>query len=445
MFGLMKAKTCGMSADEKHFRRMHYCGTCKTIGSIYGQKARLLLNHDTVFLAELLTSLTTDNAPEWGRSIQSYNCLSLPRENIPISLKYASAANVILAEFKLSDRITDENSVAVRIAKRQFSDSFLTARRGLADFDLPVEKITQILAVQEEREAQSLRSRENAESIIDALSGPTASVTSLFFSGGARLIGKGDFSEAMQEIGRKFGKLVYLLDALEDYESDFRKNQFNTLRAAFRLYDLKLPSAARRKTAAILRGLESDLINEIYELPIEESKKELFARRLDENLRRKLRAELPVIKSRKFCVSAPKSSFAQRWKAAVDRAYYLARQSSWQMPLIFLVVLVFALAAPAQTREAKSARECFNLGFNLMFLGSIVGAVMASAGRIVKMEVKDLPPVPASTATQNSPGRKPPRQKGGGGCGDCGDWCCACDACCDAGDCCCDCGSCCDS
>ena len=42
----MHAKKCGMSDDEKHFRWLNYCGTCKTTSALYGQKSRLLLNHD---------------------------------------------------------------------------------------------------------------------------------------------------------------------------------------------------------------------------------------------------------------------------------------------------------------------------------------------------------------------------------------------------------------
>ena len=45
MFGIMKRA-----------ERLPYCGSCKTIGAMYGQRARLLLNHDMVFLAELLIS-----------------------------------------------------------------------------------------------------------------------------------------------------------------------------------------------------------------------------------------------------------------------------------------------------------------------------------------------------------------------------------------------------
>ncbi|HLM60716.1 MAG TPA: DUF5685 family protein, partial [Pyrinomonadaceae bacterium] len=78
MFGLMRAKKCGTTEAEKHLRRLNYCGTCKTIGALYGQKARLLLNHDTVFLAEILTALRDENIRNWSESYQSFNCLDLP-------------------------------------------------------------------------------------------------------------------------------------------------------------------------------------------------------------------------------------------------------------------------------------------------------------------------------------------------------------------------------
>ena len=81
MFGLMKAKTCSLPEELKHHRRLHYCGTCKTMGSLYGQKTRTLLNHDTVFLAEVLTAISTDNESlrEWHQAYQSFNCLTLPK------------------------------------------------------------------------------------------------------------------------------------------------------------------------------------------------------------------------------------------------------------------------------------------------------------------------------------------------------------------------------
>src|SRR5690349_11355933 len=111
MFGLMKARTCSLSPELKRQRRLHYCGTCKTIGSLYGQRSRALLNHDTVFLAELLSALsgTDRQLDEWNQSYQSYNCLALPRSAaaMPLVLQYAAAATLTLTEFKLADHIKD--------------------------------------------------------------------------------------------------------------------------------------------------------------------------------------------------------------------------------------------------------------------------------------------------------------------------------------------------
>ena len=109
MFGLMRAKNCGLSADEKHFRRLNYCGTCKTLGTVYGQKSRLLLNHDTVFLAEILSALSGEDVKDWQKSYQSFNCLSLPESGeSPAALEFAATVNIILTEFKLADHLADE-------------------------------------------------------------------------------------------------------------------------------------------------------------------------------------------------------------------------------------------------------------------------------------------------------------------------------------------------
>jgi hypothetical protein len=132
MFGLMRARKCGISADEKHFRRLNYCGTCKTIGAEYSAKSRVLLNHDTVFLAEILSSLSGTDVDGWQRSFQSYNCLSLPKGSIPASLQWAAAANVILAEFKIDDHIADSDGFGYRFAQRAFSKEFQKAERFLS-------------------------------------------------------------------------------------------------------------------------------------------------------------------------------------------------------------------------------------------------------------------------------------------------------------------------
>lgn len=429
MFGLMRAKTCGLTAEEKNFRRLNYCGTCKTIGAVYSQKSRLLLNHDTVFLAEFLSSLSGENTQDWQASFQSYNCLSLPKSDIPISLEFAAAANIVLTEFKIADQVSDEQSSTHRFAQKVFSKDFLTARNILNNLDFPLSEIENLLKSQEEIEKSGKDLEEFAF--------PTAQTTAIFFREGVRLVGKEELSEKAFALGFEFGKLIYLLDAFEDYEKDFRRNRFNAFRQSFVLKTATPDVESKRKITAILRESENRIIEILAEIPIPENRKNIFVARLAQNLQKKLQTRLPVLKT--VCRPKSKLNFAQKWENAKATAQSFARNYSWQMPLVFLFVFVFALVAPAQSREAKSARECFDLSFNLMFLGAIFGSIIAFPKGV-------LMPMPGVRRQ-----KKPPEEQSSWcdycdccdccDC-DCGEGCCDGCNCCDGCDCCsCDCGS----
>ena len=359
MFGFMRAKTCGMSAEEKHFRRLHYCGTCKTVGSLYGQKSRMFLNHDTVFLAEILTSLSDEKVQTWQKSYQSYNCLSLPKNEMPISLQFAATANIILTEFKIADHVSDTRQRRFKIAYRIFSKEFIEAEKRLNNWSFPLEKVRQLLETQ--------TNIENSSTNLDELSLPTAETTATFFSEGVKIIGKSALKELAHEIGFAFGKLIYILDAFEDFERDEKRNQFNALRSYF-------GENGKQKSVAIFLELESEIISKIDELPISQTRKQLFALRLRSNLQKKLPTKLPTL----VCQPKKRLTFSERFERAKIRAKGLTANHSWATALpIFIFILAVALVAPLQAKEAKSARECAELSFNLMFLGAMVGAVLA--------------------------------------------------------------------
>lgn len=398
------------------------------MGSLYGQKSRLLLNHDTVFLAEILSALSGENVADWQKSYQSFNCLSLPKSEMPASLQFAATTNIILTEFKLADHETDERKRRYKLARNAFSSEFQTAEKLLTEWDFPLSEVKEIL--------QSQTAREKSEKSLDALAFPTAETTAVFFREGARRIGRPELENQAFKTGFAFGKLVYLLDAFEDFEKDFRGSQFNAFRAALDLTEEKLSPESKRKVAAILHETERETIEKINLLPLSENQKSLFISRLSENLQRKLKTGLPVLKTKKACAVKPRLTFSQRWRDAKDKARGLTRNYGWQMPLVFLLIFAFALVAPAHTREAKSARECFDLSFNLMALGAVFGAVLA---------------FPKTILMQNPGNIEEKIEKKRRWCDycdcdccDCGDGCCdgcdCCSGCCDNCDgCCCDC------
>ena len=419
MFGLMRAKTCKLSADEKHFRRLHYCGTCKTIGSLYGQKSRLLLNHDTVFLAEILTSLSDEKVQTWQKSYQSFNCLSLPKNEMPVSLQFAATTNVILTEFKIDDHFSDTRQRRFKLAHRIFSKEFIEAEKLLKKWNFPLEKVRELLEKQTKIENDSTNLEEFSE--------PTAETTAIFFSEGVRIIGRSELTNLAHEIGFKFGKLIYLLDAYEDFEKDAKATQFNALRTIFN-------DKGKQKAVSILLKLESEIISSIYELPISESKKQIFSSRLKSNLEKKLKTNLPVL----VCKPKKRLTLSERFERAKVRAKELTANHSWATTLpIFVFVLAFAFIAPMQAREAKSARECAELSFNLMFLGAMVGTVLAIPKNFMQGGGGYTPPTPEELEQLK---KKTQQESEGGVAEDVAEG--GCDCWCDCDGCCCDCSSC---
>lgn len=437
----MKASCCGQTAEQREARRLHYCGTCKTLGSVYGQRSRLTLNHDTVFLGELLSLLAEESHQKWSRPYQSYNCLSLPRSEreLPFPLRFAAAANVALTEFKIRDHLSDTGKVHWKWAHKLFSKSFLKAQRELSAWKFPVESLWRLLERQNEYESEMTQAHSlSADAALCHLAEPTATATAMFFEQGAIMLGKDSIALQMYQLGENFGRLIYILDAFEDYEQDARRNEFNALRASFKWDSQSLTPLQRQQIIEILNRLKERIVDGINELPIPQDYQALFIARLQRSLAEKLRTKLPVLK---VACHHTKLSLSERWHNAVKIGRAIAKQElttrrilGWvYAPTFFVLVMIIAFVFPHQIAKAKSLRECFDVSLNLAAIGSAFVAI------------------PSLIATGNYfQGDANTRQKRNicaNKCKDCHDSCCnnccgdccsnSTDACCDG---CCDCG-----
>jgi hypothetical protein len=403
MFGLMKARTCSQPSELKLHRRLHYCGTCKTLGGMYGQKTRALLNHDTVFFAELLSAISVNKGSlgSWDRSYQSYNCLSLPhtREQMPLPLQLAATATLVLAEFKIADHINDSKRRIWKTAQSLFSKRFREASGRLQEWQFPLSELRQALFSQEAREARALASSQAADAVLDDLTAPTATATALFCRHGARLVGQPAQEQTMYALGHHFGAIAYLIDAIEDYEKDWRNADFNAIRAAHKISDARLPVEIRKQVVKKVRLLQSQIEASLIDLSMPDEMREMFAARLQANLSRKL-GGLPVLNANALQqtqhlrktgaqVCQKRMSIAERWKNAVTSSQEITRNyrktasttflshcaSRITSPMVFASVLPLAFFAPQQTTSAQSYGECMSLGLNLMFISSVIGFI----------------------------------------------------------------------
>jgi hypothetical protein len=387
MFGLMKPRSCG--GEKSLHRRLSYCGTCKTMGSLYGQKSRFLLNHDTVFLSELLTVISgkADDPNYWSKPYHSYNCFSLPKnkEEMPIELQVSATATVVLTGYKLADHITDTKRSIWLLGQKLFSKSFNEASKKLKSWNFPLEEMDSYLLSQSQREKDSfsLKNHKSSQEILDYLAEPTAKATALFFEQGARLVNKAEHEKVMYQIGIYFGTIAYLIDAYEDYKKDLTKGEFNALKVAFGSGET-LSFQEKSTTSQIIWQLAEDIHNLLPKLEINPSWIKYFNERLRANLSLKLTGKLPILN--KTC-STERVTFSIRKNVALNTANtlttnYLNGKNTFALtklfsPLIFLFVYPIAFLLPKKTSSAKTYKECINLSLNLISLKVIWKALLA--------------------------------------------------------------------
>lgn len=375
MFGLMRRAG-----------RLPYCGTCKTLGRIYGQRNRVLLNHDTVFLAELLLHYAEE--PQWADSYQSFNCLSLPREReIPPALEYAASATVVLAHFHIEDQKLDSRASMWRFLSKMLSPAYRKAAARLSASGFPLATLERTLATQSQREREPVSLQDLAE--------PTATATALVFEHGASFAGHADLQRTFHTFGHRFGFLAYLLDAYEDRDRDQKRGDFNAF-AAFP--DLDAQAEVRVAAQAAAKGLP-----------------ELLGKRLLANVNERIGG------FRVLSACTHRKPLGERWSDATHFARTMREREhaiAIKGAAVFATVAAIAFLFPHQARLAGSWRQCLGLGMNLM----AISALMASS----------LPPVDPAAAASKA-GKS---SKGGGCCGsldcdgcDCCDCGCPCDGC----------------
>lgn len=269
MFGLMKACGCNKTANQKEMRRLHYCGTCKTMGRLYGQKSRVLLNHDAVFLGELLTALSPA-VPEFAQAYVSRSCMAIPAAaDLPWALQYAATANVALADLKLQDKVVDSQSRLARLASRVYAAPFRKAAARLASWKFPTEELKGLTAMQSAREREE-------PTTIERLSEPTARATRLVFSHGAEQMGApNETLRAMEDLGYAFGEVAYLVDAIQDRADDAKKGAFNALAAT---------GTSSEEATAVLKAKQAEMIAALKALPLSDKRKAVFIGRVRSNL-----------------------------------------------------------------------------------------------------------------------------------------------------------------
>ena len=193
----------------------YYCGLCQTLKSEFGRKGQILLNYDMTFLIVLLTGLY-----ELEDKKSEFICAVHPSKKQTArcneATQYAAAMNILLSSKNFEDDWKDNRSYAkkalLQIFKKDYERISIKYPRQALAIETYLRKLTQ---------AEKANERN-----IDAVAGLTGEMLGEIF------VWKKDdiWAEELRCLGFYMGKFIYLMDAYEDIDKDYKKNCYNVLR-----------------------------------------------------------------------------------------------------------------------------------------------------------------------------------------------------------------------
>lgn len=222
MFGYVMPLKDELKIKEYNEFKSYYCGLCFYIKRSFGNFPRLFLNYDMTFLGLLLDSLSSDKT-----KFDHRKCITNPvnKKSIVVNcdaLTYAAAMNVSLVYYKLLDDASDDKNIKSRLVA-----SYL--KLYTKKFDPKICEINEV--IQKNLNNLSLMEKEKSFTSIDEICHPFSLIVAQMLKMYPYAIPNDNSSirEDLFQFGYALGKWIYLIDALDDLNSDMKQNKFNPL------------------------------------------------------------------------------------------------------------------------------------------------------------------------------------------------------------------------
>ena len=213
MFGYVITNDNALSQEQRELYRAYYCGLCKAIGRLHGEKARMTLSYEMTFLCLFLTSLYDESEMEKSETcvihpLKKHTCLHNP------FVDYAADMNILLTYYKYMDDWNDNKSVKALTLSRLFEKSCEDIQ----------EKYPRQAGVIKEKLSELAAAEKRGELNPDIPSGIFGDLLAEIF-----IYKKDAHEDALRLFGTALGKFIYILDACVDLRKDIKKKQYNPL------------------------------------------------------------------------------------------------------------------------------------------------------------------------------------------------------------------------
>ena len=211
MFGYVRINKMDLTFREFEYYKGYYCGLCKYLKENHGEISRLGLNYDITFLIVILTAIYKPKT-----NITEEVCIVSPfkkkKKIISEITEYAASMNILLTYYKLEDNLLDDKGIKDILAYNIYKSKLKLAHEKYPYKSNIIKEQMNLL--------NKLEKEENCN--IDKVSNTFGELMGEIFS-----YRNDEYEEDLRRIGFNIGKYIYILDAYEDLEEDYKKGRYN--------------------------------------------------------------------------------------------------------------------------------------------------------------------------------------------------------------------------
>ncbi len=211
MFGYVIPDKNNMYIKDYNVFQAYYCGLCKTLGKMGSQITRLCTNYDVTFYNALIHSLKRVE-PTFEKKLCAYN----GKKKVVVSADELSRQMadlaVMLVYYNAEDDVTDGKKSRILIKWRLLARKRAASRR-LPKIDKLMKDSFSRLNILEKQGCDSI------DQVADCFASLMRDITREFV----------ETNKEIDDFEYNLGRIVYLMDAVDDVEKDCKKGRYNPL------------------------------------------------------------------------------------------------------------------------------------------------------------------------------------------------------------------------
>ncbi|MEU6150093.1 DUF5685 family protein [Actinosynnema sp. NPDC047251] len=229
MFGIIRPCRNRLGADLRESWLAHLCGLCLALRDDHGHLARVVTNYDGLVISALVEAQTARSRRTAGPC--ALRGMKPADVAVGAGARLAATVSLVLASAKVGDHVDDRDGAFSRAPVRGMGRQVARrwARQAAATgADLGFDTAVLVDAV---RRQTSVEEAAGLGSSVLLVTEPTETASGEAVAQTAVLAGRPENAVPLREVGRLFGRLAHLIDAVEDLAEDRESGAWNPLEA----------------------------------------------------------------------------------------------------------------------------------------------------------------------------------------------------------------------